>query len=179
MISEKIKTLISKEGKGNNKRKIENLVVFIIILIITIIAINSIWNDKKDTKVKERTDAQYGKQLATTEQTKVEEKASTSSIEENLENILSQIDGVGKVKVLITYSETSEVVAMYNESSKNSTIEEKDSGRRSTNNPTTRYNKGYNISRRKWRKNANNTKSNKSKSRRSNNNSSTERIIQQ
>lgn len=178
MISEKIKTLISKEGKGNNKRKIENLVVFIIILIITIIAINSIWNDKKDTK-EERTDVEYGKQLAITNQVKVEEKTSTSSIEENLENILSQIDGVGKVKVLVTYSETSEVVAMYNESSKNSTIEEKDSGRGNKNDPAARYNKRYNISRRKWRKNTNNTKNNKSQSRRSNNNSSAEQMMLQ
>lgn len=37
------------------------------------------------------------------------------NLEENLEDILSKITGVGKVKVLVTYSETSEVVAMYNE----------------------------------------------------------------
>ena len=128
MITEKFKTLISKESNGNSKRKIENLVVFIIILIITIIAINAIWTDKKETKTKDRTDSQFGKQLATTNETKEQEKEETKSIEENLENILSQIDGVGKVKVLVTYSQTSEVIAIYKENSKNSTIEEKDSG---------------------------------------------------
>ena len=52
---------------------------------------------------------------------------SDNSMEKNLENILSNIDGVGKVKVLITYSESSEVVAMYNENNQNSIVEEKDS----------------------------------------------------
>ena len=52
----KIKGLILKkveESKGevkNNKRKIENLVVFLIILIVTLIAINAILkNDDVDT----------------------------------------------------------------------------------------------------------------------------------
>ena len=53
-----------------------------------------------------------------------------TTIEKELETILSNIEGVGKVKVLITYSQSSEVVAMYNENSKNSQVEEKDSGRR-------------------------------------------------
>lgn len=53
----KIKSLVLKkvdDYKGKeipNKRKVENLVVFLIILIITIIAINSIIkNDKPKTK---------------------------------------------------------------------------------------------------------------------------------
>ena len=42
------------------------------------------------------------------------------------ENILSKIQGVGEVQVFINYSETSEVVAMYNENSKVSNTEESD-----------------------------------------------------
>lgn len=39
----KIKGAISKQKEQNNKKSIENLVVFLILLIITIIAINTIW----------------------------------------------------------------------------------------------------------------------------------------
>ena len=42
------------------------------------------------------------------------------------EDILETIEGVGKVKVLINYSETSTTVAMYNETKTESTTEEKD-----------------------------------------------------
>lgn len=58
---EKIKSLIINNDTGDNKKKIENLVVFIIILIITIIAINTIWNDNKEDK---KTISNENKQLA-------------------------------------------------------------------------------------------------------------------
>lgn len=129
MITDKIKMMILKNGEGNNKKKIENLVVFIIILIITIIAINSIWNGKKTSKTEKKDSSEYDKQLATTinsNDTTVTNE--NNSIETNLENILSKIEGVGDVKVLVAYSQSSETIAMYNESNKNSTVEEKDSG---------------------------------------------------
>ena len=50
MFIEKIKDLININKEGSNKKKIENLVVFIIILIITIKAINNIWSTDKQTK---------------------------------------------------------------------------------------------------------------------------------
>lgn len=128
MFKDQIKALILNAKEKDGKKKIENIVVLIVILIITVIAINTIWNgDKKETK-KEEIENTASKQLATTSKTTTNQ--SSDSMESNLENILSNIDGVGKVKVLITYSQSSEVVAMYNENSKNSTIEEKDSGRR-------------------------------------------------
>lgn len=53
MLRDKIKNIFNKTQDGDNKKKIENLVVFIIILIVTLIVINVIWkeekNDKKDT----------------------------------------------------------------------------------------------------------------------------------
>lgn len=128
MMKEKIKALISKESEGNNKKKIENLVVFILIVIVTIIIINSIWSGKKENNSsKSSEESDYGKQLAKEETTQTSTNASTM-LEQNLENILVKIEGVGKVKVLISYSETSQVVPMYNENNKNSAIEEKDSG---------------------------------------------------
>lgn len=132
MFKDQIKALILNAKGTDNKKKIENIVVLIVILIITVIAINTIWNgDKKETK-KEEVETTTSKQLAST--TKTSQTSFNDEVQTNLENILSNIDGVGKVKVLITYSQSSEVVAMYNENSKNSTIEEKDSGRRNKNN---------------------------------------------
>jgi len=120
-----IKNLIIKKNEGNEKNKIENLIVFIVILIITIISINSIWNstNKKSTTKQENNDS--SKQLAQNES--LNENLEEDELEKKLENILSKIDGVGKVSVMLTYSHSSEVIAMYNETSKDSSIEETDS----------------------------------------------------
>lgn len=127
MLKEQIKQLFQKNSTKNSKKKMETAVVFIIILIITIIAINVIWNDKEKIP---KDDTNYAKTLANVENStlKQEENTQTNTLESNLEHILSEIDGVGKVKVLVTYSQSSQTVAMYNENSKNSSIEEKDSG---------------------------------------------------
>lgn len=129
MFRDKLNKIIgTKDSKtdGKDGRKIENLVVFAIILIITIIVINVIWNgdEKKSTK---DTTKDYSKKLAsntTTEETS--EVCESSDLEKKLENILSKIQGVGKVKVFINYSQSSETVAMYNENSKVSQTEETD-----------------------------------------------------
>lgn len=47
-------------------------------------------------------------------------------LKQELEKILSTINGVGQVRVLITYSQTSQSMPMYNEDSKVSVVEEKD-----------------------------------------------------
>lgn len=126
MFKEKLKALMLKGETKDSKKKIENIVVLILILIITIIAINTIWNkDKKETTKQDQTTTTT-KQLAV--ETSNKEVISEDDMQTRLENILTNIDGVGKVKVLISYSESSQVVAMYNENSKNSQIEEKDSG---------------------------------------------------
>lgn len=123
MFKEKLQSLILKNESKDNKKKIENIVVLIVIVIIVIIAINYIWNDEKKQTSKNEVEQNFGKQLATTNESKEKE-----DLEEKLENILSKIEGVGNVKVVITYSESSEVIAMYNEDNKDSTIEETDSG---------------------------------------------------
>lgn len=56
------------------------------------------------------------------------ESSANENIEEKLENILANVKGIGKVKVMITYSQTNEVIPMYDEDSSSSTTEEKDSG---------------------------------------------------
>lgn len=121
----KIKELISFKENGNNKRKIENLAVFVVILIITVILINTIWNG--DKKTKEKTQTNTDKVLAQEIQNQTENsKTDTIDLEQKLENILQNIEGVGKAKVLLTYSESSKTQAMYNEDSTKSDTEETD-----------------------------------------------------
>lgn len=129
MFRDKLKKLISnddEEGQsGNDKRKIENLVFFVVILIITVVAINLIWNGKKNTKQQSINDS--SKKLATNENNNTNnETINSNNLEEKLKNILSKIQGVGNVEVCLNYSESSEIVAMYNENSKVSTTEESD-----------------------------------------------------
>ena len=129
MFRDKLKKLINKEKEGeegNDKKKIENLVFFIVILIITIVVINTIWNGKdKEAKQENNTNS---KQLATVNQntSNLSNIQTSEDLERKLEGILTKIQGVGEVQVFINYSESSEVIAMYNENSKVSTTEESD-----------------------------------------------------
>lgn len=125
MIKEKVKSLIENEKEADNKKKIESLVVFVIILVITIIAINSILN--KDKESSNKTINTSDKKLALTNNEILQgETYNNSSLEKNLEEILSSINGVGNAKVFINYSESSTVEAMYNETTKESSTEETD-----------------------------------------------------
>lgn len=124
----KLKEIFSLKSDGNNKKKIENLVVFVIILIITVILINTIWNG--DKKTKENIVENRDKILAEREVLQTENnKTDTVELEQRLETILQNIEGVGKTKVLLTYSESSQSVAMYNEDSTQSDTEETDKRR--------------------------------------------------
>ena len=123
----KIKEQITKNGEGNNKRKIENLIVFLVILIVTIISINLIWNTNKKEQEKEK---DTSKKLATVENTMETDEIQANDIEKKLENILAKINGVGEVNVLITYSESSTIVPVYNEDSKQTSTKETDTRRR-------------------------------------------------
>ena len=115
------------DGSEKQKKKIENLIFFGVILIITILAINFIWNgDEK--KENSNNNEISGKQLATQNTTQeVVETASTSNeLEIKLKEILQKIKGVGEVEVFINYSESSQTMPMYDENSKTSTTEETD-----------------------------------------------------
>lgn len=131
-----MKKIISKEGEdekeGNNKKKIENLVAFLVILIITVVAINIIWNGNKKDKNQQNNNTST-KQLATdninltnTNQNNTQNTSDTYNLEENLKLILSKIKGVGEVEIFINYSESNEVIPMYNENSQVSNTEETD-----------------------------------------------------
>lgn len=130
MFRDKLKQFIKSnqgesEEEGNNKKKIENLVFFVVLLIITIVIINLIWNGNSQTTKQDNNTS--SKQLADSDSVaEVNSTTTADDLSNQLETILSKIQGVGEVKVFINYSESSEVVAMYNETSKTSNTEESD-----------------------------------------------------
>ena len=128
MFRNKLKKLTANKEEaeeGNDKKRIENLVFFIVLLIITIVIINIIWNGKGEVSKPENNTGT--KQLAKQNtEIKTETSLETEDLAQQLETILTKIQGVGTVKVFINYSQTSEVVAMYNETTKTSNTEEND-----------------------------------------------------
>ncbi len=130
MIMGKIKEMMIKKGEEPNKKKIENLVVFLIILIVTIVSINFIWNNDSENADKNKQQYDANKKLASEVQdiTQAEEISSDeNNMVEDLEEILSNINGVGKVKVMVTYSQTSQSVPLYNQDVSEKSTEESDS----------------------------------------------------
>lgn len=121
MLKEKISKIFRQEG--DNKKKVENLVFLLVILIVTIIAINYIWNDNETEN--NNTNMSSNKQLASTDEN--QEKNNENELETRLEDILSKIEGVGEVDVLITYNESTEILPIYNKTEKTSNTTEEDS----------------------------------------------------
>lgn len=96
---EKIKNIFKEKDE---KKKTENLVAFLIILVVTLILMNKILSS--DSKESADYKNETGVSLVSSKQetlNSVDEE--DSSLEKSLENILSKIDGIGKVQVLITY----------------------------------------------------------------------------
>lgn len=125
MFKDKIKSLISKQEGESNKKKIENLVVFLIILIITVIVINVIWSGDNSTTKETEPSNDKNKKLASEVQ-EIQSDAKIEDISKELEEILSHIKGVGKVKVMVTYTRTSQTVPLYNQDSSEKSTEEND-----------------------------------------------------
>lgn len=125
MLKEKIKNFINKKTEGSNKKNIENLVVFLILLIVTVIAINMIWSE--DENHAEEENAGY-KVLAEVDENSNIIENSEYDLQTELEDILSKMHGIGKVDVLITYSQTSSVIPIYSETQSSTVTEETDSG---------------------------------------------------
>ncbi len=109
---------------NNKEKRVENLVSFLIILVITLIIINKILNS--DKKNKNDIKNEVGVEFATSVENFDNTKEESDNLEIRLEEILGKIAGVGKVSVLLTYSESSTLVPIYNINSSTSTIEETD-----------------------------------------------------
>lgn len=119
--------------KIGNKKSIENLVVFVIILVATIIFINYIWNSdkKKNNNPSSNQNAILAENINQPVNITNNGESDVSgnmgnSLEKQLENILKNLEGVEDVNVLITYSETNKIVPMYNEDNSQSTTKEED-----------------------------------------------------
>jgi stage III sporulation protein AG len=128
---EKLKSTLKIEKSGDEtqdergkKKKIENIIFLIILLIITVIIINMVWGEDNG-EVKEQSDRVLA-QVIEGQDNKSKQTNSYYTLQTNLEEILETIQGVGKVKVLINYAESSTTVAMYNETKTESITEEKD-----------------------------------------------------
>lgn len=119
-----MKNILNKlfKEEGDNKKKIENLIFLLVVLVITIIAINFIWKDDKKEK-----NTNSNKQLAT-ENTNASNNGNEEDLEVKLETILSKINGVGKVDVMLTYIESTQIVPVYNKTEKTSNTDESDAG---------------------------------------------------
>ena len=111
---EKIKKIFS-----NKEKRVENLISFLIILVITLIVINKIL--KEDEKEIVDFENETNVELASNNE------VISNDLEIRLENILRKIDGVGDVSVLITYSESNAIVPIYNFTTNKSVSEETDS----------------------------------------------------
>ena len=119
--------------KIGNKKSIENLVVFVIILVATIIFINYIWNSdkKKNNSPSSNQNAILAENINQPVNITNNGESDVSgnmgnSLEKQLENILKNLEGVEDVNVLITYSEKNKIVPMYNEDNSQSTTKEED-----------------------------------------------------
>ena len=92
----------------NKEKRVENLVSFLIILIITVIVINKILKED-NTQKQENYKNEIGVELASKK-----DDENSIDLEKRLENILSKISGVGNVSVLLTYKESGSIVPLYN-----------------------------------------------------------------
>ena len=99
---EKIKSMFFSKEK-----RIENLISLLVILVLTMLIINKIIDDDK---VEEK---QFQNEVSTNT---IEFASDIKSVdlEVRLENILESISGISNVHVMITYSESSSIVPVYN-----------------------------------------------------------------
>ena len=118
-----LKEFASKNEETKNKKKIENIVVLVLVLIVTLVIINVIWKGDTNSKSDTKTENYTGSILASNN----EQENNGTELERKLENILGTIKNVGKVNVLLNYSESSSLVPLYNESTTTSSTEEGDS----------------------------------------------------
>ena len=117
---ERIKNMLK-----NKEKKTENLISFLVILIFTLIIVNKILDSENDDKNMHSRDYrnEVGVELAKESSDTFD---SGNELEKKLENILKKISGVGDVCVLLTYSESSKFVPIYNTNSSITAVEEKD-----------------------------------------------------
>ena len=117
-----IRNALIKVDKGSSKKSMENLIMIAVVLVVTLIAINYILKDDK------KKNAQKTSNVLDNNTTSIEYSNTNidNDLEKRLSEILSHINGVGEVRVLITYAESNKVNPVYNEDQQTSTTEETD-----------------------------------------------------
>lgn len=124
MFSEKFKEMknsLVKIDNKDNKKNIENLIWFAVLLVIVIISINFIWKGDKN-----KNNTNKNSIVLANETISCNSEVMDDNLEKRLEETLAKISGVGDVKVLITYSQTSIINPVYNENYDESITEEED-----------------------------------------------------
>jgi len=128
-----ISDIFKKFLNGQDKRKIlENSIIVIIIGVILIVAGGTIFT--KNVDIYSSTNKQDNFNLEPSERNvvnsndsvEVSNSVSKNSLEERMEKILSQIEGVGKVSVMITYEAGTERVPAYDKSERRNETQEED-----------------------------------------------------
>lgn len=115
------------QGK-KGKRGIENLVIILILGVIIIIVASSFFKEEK----KEGKGADVVQAISLSSNKATDE---LQDLEKRLEQILSEIEGAGSVKVMVTGDSDGEVVHAYNENEESKLQEEQnDAGSRSQSN---------------------------------------------
>ena len=127
MIKDKLNLLkgfINKKTEGKESKKtVESLLIIGIILVIAVIFINYMFGNNEPSK----NEASTNKVLASTTNNITQNTIATENeLEIKLKNILTKINGVGNVEVMVTYSQSSKTIPLYNEDIQATTTEEKD-----------------------------------------------------
>ena len=112
--------LCSMFSKDKDKKtKTQNLIFLLILLVFTLVCINSIYKDKSVETI--------GKEKMTEENSNKIEQSRYNDTEENLKSILSEINGDSEVSVMITYSSEEKIIPVY-DVKEDTTVEENSDG---------------------------------------------------
>lgn len=124
------KEIINKYLKGGKNKNFSNLILIFLVGVILVITA-SFFNSSSSSNSK--SDATTSKSsLDSTNSTAVAVNAYEQDMNNQLKNLLSQIDGVGKVTVMITFESGEETVPALNNNEGSSTTEDSNSGDKNT-----------------------------------------------
>lgn len=126
--------------KFNNKKMIENLVIFLILAVIVMIVINTLFDGNKGNK-----NMGTNAIISTNGGSSAKKDGYEDDLEQKLESILSKINGAGKVSVMISYANEVLKTPMTDVKTTTTVISEKDSngGERKTEETSTEENVIY------------------------------------
>lgn len=108
---------------GNTKKIIHNLAIIVIACIIILISLSTFFPKKES---KDANNSNLNIVNGELEDVNIPKEAYSDNMEDRLEKILCKIDGVGEVKVMITYETSTEVVPASNVTKSQQTTKETD-----------------------------------------------------